>query len=598
MAGNGNSYLLEPDDYGSYLTSTLRRIGDMPYTHLYAAVTMANDGTVYCHPGEFGTSAPDKISIFDPTTETWTSATASRSTVIGTVGFGNHGLTFVTDDGRIMDSYSTLNASEQPVSANLSLATHGSESRTHWIERGAVLLPDGRFMVFNDEATQLMFVSPGYSAGMISDGSSNVSAGVTTSPIIVYNRVSPWWRLPNVNAERNTWNSVDAPVLYEIGPAMYMPKIGKVVLIGGHGMIFTHDPAYTNSTGFSGVATLPLEPAYPDASSMTRYLGFVPASLNGVSPTTAISGGTFTFTSTFLDVATALSILQGISPKRVWVRLADNTKWVRINYTSAANGSGYNIVLSGCSFAAYPGANWDGTTLTTNDQVCLGRPSYEVHDGPGAILPNGDLIFVAGLDVGANDGFNHTQRVLKWDGSSSLAQQVSNGTDGELTNGVTGSGEYFTAVYPLPDGNFLFKATGGFIFYTPTSTESTPISGSKPVVSSSPSIVIAGRKFALTGTQLTGLHEGGAYGDDNTPRTNFPIVKFTNTSDNRVYFGRTRDFTYRGIQANRSSSCNVHVPENVPAGTYTLNVVTNGIPSTGVSITILSPIVGDAISMQ
>jgi hypothetical protein len=49
--------------------------------------------------------------------------------------------------------------------------------------------------------------------------------------------------------------------------------------------------------------------------------------------------------------------------------------------------------------------------------------------------------------------------------------------------------------------------------------------------------------FTLTGTRLTGISEGAAYGDDAEMSTNFPIVKLTNVTDGTVWYANSFNWT-------------------------------------------------------
>jgi hypothetical protein len=77
-----------------------------------------------------------------------------------------------------------------------------------------------------------------------------------------------------------------------------------------------------------------------------------------------------------------------------------------------------------------------------------------------------------------------------------------------------------------------------------------------------------------------------AEGDDYASRTNFPLVRLTNKFNGNVHYCRTYGYSYRGIQPNRASQCSVEIPNWVPIGDYSMEVVANGVPSTPRDITI------------
>jgi hypothetical protein len=85
--------------------------------------------------------------------------------------------------------------------------------------------------------------------------------------------------------------------------------------------------------------------------------------------------------------------------------------------------------------------------------------------------------------------------------------------------------------------------------------------------------------YTLTGTQLTGLDEGAAYGDDEQMAENYPLVRLLNTSTNQHYYATTSNWSSTGVATgSKSETVNVVLP-TLPAGTYDLVVIVNGINS-------------------
>ena len=93
------------------------------------------------------------------------------------------------------------------------------------------------------------------------------------------------------------------------------------------------------------------------------------------------------------------------------------------------------------------------------------------------------------------------------------------------------------------------------------------------------------RSYPLRGTVLNGLNEGAAFGDDRQMNSNYPLVRMTNSAGH-VYYGRTYNWSSTGVMTGTNIvSTEFMVPENLPAGTYSLVVVANGISSAPVSFT-------------
>jgi hypothetical protein len=379
-----------------------------------------------------------------------------------------------------------------------------------------------------------------------------------------------------------------------------MAKLSKVVLVAGNGCLYTwslDSNGNLQPNSLARPASLPNTPLWnisnsnfivDDKISLTTYCGVVSGTSVGKSGSQLVTAGSLQFTArNELEAASTVSALQGRLNSSndiaaVFVRVNENTEWVKFLYTGVSytpSNSTINVTVTGLSLAVWPGQiNW---MTTTTDQVCIGRPSYDSRDGCATFLPNGDMLILAGANTTGAEGFNNTSRLLKWDGISSKAVEVHQ----DRTSTFRG-GEYTGSLFPLPDGSIWC----GFGFetrvYVPTTAEATPLTNSVPVITSAPTSFAAGGQFSIAGTGLTGTHEGGYFSEDRSPRTNFPIVKLRNTTNNYVYYCMTRDFTYRGIKPGQASSCNVRVPYTVPVGSYQMSVVVNGVPSSEMTVTV------------
>ncbi len=129
---------------------------------------------------------------------------------------------------------------------------------------------------------------------------------------------------------------------------------------------------------------------------------------------------------------------------------------------------------------------------------------------------------------------------------------------------------------PLPDGNLLYSHFGTdlYICHPPGA----PLAAAKPTVISVS--MNPDGSFHLTGRGLNGINEGASFGDDLQMNTNYPLVRFTNTANNNVYYARTHHWSNTGVATgNQVVSVEYNLPANLPAGTYTKVVVTNGIAS-------------------
>ena len=140
---------------------------------------------------------------------------------------------------------------------------------------------------------------------------------------------------------------------------------------------------------------------------------------------------------------------------------------------------------------------------------------------------------------------------------------------------------YDTNMLDLPDGTVLYSQTGTnqYYVYTPSGP---PLAAGKPFISSISSN--GDGSFHLTGTQLNGISEGAAYGDDWQMATNYPILRLASGSD--VYYARTYNWSSTGVMTGATPvTTEFKLPSAIPGGTYSLVVVANGIASDPVSFT-------------
>ena len=122
-------------------------------------------------------------------------------------------------------------------------------------------------------------------------------------------------------------------------------------------------------------------------------------------------------------------------------------------------------------------------------------------DAPGAVLPNGDILFAADTPL-----FHGPTFVFEFDPTTNTYTNVT--PSGSIIN--TSSASYIERMLVLPTGQVLYTTGGNQLaVYTPVGS---PATAWKPTISS---VVDNGDgTFTLTGTQLNGISEGAFYGDD------------------------------------------------------------------------------------
>jgi len=141
---------------------------------------------------------------------------------------------------------------------------------------------------------------------------------------------------------------------------------------------------------------------------------------------------------------------------------------------------------------------------------------------------------------------------------------------------------YVSRMLTLPNGQILWSdATTQLYVYTP---DGSPDAAWKPAITDI--TANADGAYLLTGTQLNGISEGAAYGDDAEMSSNYPIVQLTD-AHGRVYDARTFNWSNTGVATGATPvTTEFTLPAGTPTGNYSLTVVANGIASDPVSFTV------------
>jgi hypothetical protein len=230
-------------------------------------------------------------------------------------------------------------------------------------------------------------------------------------------------------------------------------------------------------------------------------------------------------------------------------------------FATGANscGAGHTAIYNSSTGTWTAGPNFTGT--------------FDVADGPAALEVNGKVIVMTSPGI-----FNLGATFYEWNGSS-LTTVL-----GPPNSTVDSS--YYGHFLELPTGQLLFTDFSNDVeVFTPSGSYQ---AAWRPVVSTAPASVTHGvNGYKLTGTQLNGLSQGAAYGDDFQDATNFPLVRIVNNSTGHVFYCRTRSFSSMGVATGtKIVSTLFDVPAGIEVGASTLYVVANGIPSTGTAITV------------
>ncbi len=223
-------------------------------------------------------------------------------------------------------------------------------------------------------------------------------------------------------------------------------------------------------------------------------------------------------------------------------------------------------------------------TGTTNPGTWVAGPdipnSQATPDAAGAMMVNGIILCAVSPLPTPAQHFPSPTSFYEFDYTSNAFTSV-NAPTGATENNPS----YYTTMLDLPDGTILFAHFANQVYvYQPVGA---PLAAGKPSITSISQN--ADSTFHLIGTGLNGICEGAVYGDDWQMDSNYPIIRLTDALGN-VYYARTINWSSTGVMTGSTPvSTDFVLPANLPAGTYSLEVVANGNGSDPVSFT-ASPI--------
>jgi hypothetical protein len=196
----------------------------------------------------------------------------------------------------------------------------------------------------------------------------------------------------------------------------------------------------------------------------------------------------------------------------------------------------------------------------------------DVADGPAALLPNGNVL------VGASPGvFKPNTHFFEFDGA--------NLTEVAAPPHAPNLSSFEGRMLVLPTGQVLFTdGTSDVEIYTSPGIRDPAWASA---VTKVPKTLIHGKTYTVKGTQLNGLSQAAAYGDDAQAATNYPLVRITNTATGHVFYATTKNPSTMGVATGAAIvSTHFTVPAGIELGASQLEVVANGIASNRVSVTI------------
>ena len=243
----------------------------------------------------------------------------------------------------------------------------------------------------------------------------------------------------------------------------------------------------------------------------------------------------------------------------------------------ATGGTGHNAVF-------------DSSTMTW-----AAAPDFptgnDIADGPGAVLPNGNVLVAVSPGV-----FQTNTSFYEWDGTAFTAVAA--------PSNAAADSSYQVNFAVLPTGQILeTDQVSDIEIYTPAGS---PDPSWAPVITAIPVEVTAshpnpptihpgavplvtlhrGRTYQVWADRLNGLTQGAFYGDDTQAASNFPLVRITNAATNHVAFARSHHNSTYAIGPSVSGTTKFDIPATLETGTSTLSLVTNGIASPAITVEI------------
>jgi hypothetical protein len=238
---------------------------------------------------------------------------------------------------------------------------------------------------------------------------------------------------------------------------------------------------------------------------------------------------------------------------------------------------------TGCTGSADPTAIYKVSTNTWTqgpNVPAISGQNYTLADAPAALLPNGNILFAASPGYGKSPT-HFFEFTSAYSASANHIYQVA-----DDVYFASSSSSYYYNFLVLPNGQILATDFSPYVeIYTPTGS---PLPSWAPTITSVASCVVPGSSYILSGTQLNGLSQGAAYGDDVQGATNYPLVSIVNNATGHVFYARTSGFTTMSIASGQAGSTNFQVAAGTPLGAGTLYVTANGIPSAGAAVTVSS----------
>lgn len=213
----------------------------------------------------------------------------------------------------------------------------------------------------------------------------------------------------------------------------------------------------------------------------------------------------------------------------------------------------------------------------------VGGQAQIAKDAPACLMPNGRVLCAVGptsqyCNNATDQGYCGPTTFLEYDPVTSafeIAPQLATAT----------AAPYTLTMLLLPNGQVLLTTqTNDVEIYIPGGS---PSPAWAPAITSLPTTIALAEHVPLQGTQLNGLSQACAYGDDASMATNYPLVRVRHQATGHLRYYRTHDHSTMGVATGSTPQSTTFEVAVAPAlGACELSVVANGIPSQPVQVTV------------
>ena len=428
---------------------------------------------------------------------------------------------------------------------------------------------------------------------------------MTDGSVMVQDNAANWYRLiPNVNGNyiEGRWQqAATLPTGY--GPLYFASAVladGKIVIDGGEYNFF--NPAEINEGAI-----------YDPVADTWTSLPLLPWSEVGDASSVVLPDGTFMLgnccnsTQALLNESTLTWSLTGMgkadtNSEEGWTLLPSG-KVVTADVGDEPNSELYNPRKGSWSSAgSLPGdltlafeigpqilrpngtvfvigANGNTATYQTLRHAWIAGPvlptvnGLPLHDtdGPATLLTNGSILLAASPGV-----YKPPSYMLVYNGRGFV--QVA------APPNAPNDSSFDYRLLMLPTGQVLeTDGSDDVEIYTPRVHPDLSLA---PTITSVPTTLTHGTTYTVAGTLFNGISQANAYGDDDQQATNYPLVRIQNAATGHVFYARTHDHSFMGVASMATVTTMFDVPANIELGASTIEVVTNGIPSQPVAVTV------------